>query len=134
VLALVYAKSNATSGGFFPNGVNGTINSSDTAATGGGSTGAGGATLTASPNPILVTGGAGGVTTITWNAPSAQTIEVHVDRPNGGLLTRFGSSGSMQTGPWVVDGTTFYLQDVSNGKLLTPVNTLATVVVKVQRT
>ena len=43
------------------------------------------------------------------------------------------SRGSAQTGLWVTDGMTFYLQDVSGGKSLTAENTLATVVVRLQR-
>jgi hypothetical protein len=112
---------NATSGGFFPNGVNGSLNtSSGSAAT------TDGATLTASPNPIPVTkANEDGVTTITWNAPSAQFIQVRVNSPTGPLLTYDGNSGSMQTGAWVVNGTTFYLIDVTNGKS----NVIASVVV-----
>ena len=44
---------------------------------------------------------------------------------NGGST----SAGSAQTGRWVSDGTTFYLQDVTSGKPLTANNTLATLVV-----
>ena len=133
VLYLVYAAANASSGGFFPNGVNGTLNTSSTAAMAGGSTGRNGVAFTADPNPIMTATGSGGVTTISWNAPSAQTIEVRVGRINGGLLTRFASKGSMQTGPWVFDGMTFYLQDVTGDKPLTAENTLATLTVHVQR-
>jgi hypothetical protein len=87
------------------------------------------ATLTATPNPIPVGAAPYGVTTITWNAPSAQTIEVHVGSPNGNLFTRNGSTGSQVTGAWVTDGMTFYLQDVSSGQPLTSDNTLTTVTV-----
>jgi hypothetical protein len=114
---------NATSGGFFPNGVNGTLNtSSATAAT------SDGATLTASPNPIHVAAGADGSTTISWNAPGASIIQVRVGSPTGALFTDNINSGSMMTAAWVTDGLTLYLQDVSNGKPLTSANTLATLV------
>jgi hypothetical protein len=90
--------------------------------------------LSANPNPIPVTGaGTLGMTTINWMAPGAETIEVRVSRPDGPLLVRFASRGSAQTGLWVADGTTFYLQDVSGGKPLTAENTLATIVVRLQR-
>ena len=92
-----------------------------------------GATLTAFPNPILVSGTADGVTTITWNAPNATVVEIHVGSPSGPLLTYEGNHGSIQTGPWVSDGLTFYLQDVTGGLPLTPANTLATLVAHVQR-
>ena len=92
-----------------------------------------GASLTASPNPIPVTGAADGTTTISWNAPSAAYIEIHVGSPNGPLFTYDGNHGSAQTGPWVTDGMTFYLQDVTDGKPRTADNTLATLVVHLQR-
>jgi len=72
-----------------------------------------------------------GQTTITWNAPSAQVIQVRVGSPTGALFTDNGPSGSMTTGQWVNNGTTLYLQDVTGGKALTPVNTLATLVINV---
>ena len=43
--------------------------------------------------------------------------------------SRAGIDGSAQTGAWVTDGMTFYLQDVTGGKPLTANNTLATLVV-----
>ncbi len=66
-----------------------------------------------------------GSTTVTWSTPSAGAVEVHVGAPNGPLFTYAGSSGSAQTGNWVTDGEVFFLQDVTNGKSLTPANTLA---------
>jgi hypothetical protein len=90
--------------------------------------------LTASPNPIPVTGSAVlGMTTISWMAPGVEAVEVRIGSPNGVLFADGGSRGSAQTGVWVPDGMTFYLQDVSNGKPLTAENTLATVVVRLQR-
>ena len=116
---------NATSGGFFPNGVNGTINTSSATPAVSDS-----ASLIANPNPIPVTGSAFlGQTTISWNAPMSRIIQVRVGAPNGTLLTDNVNSGSMMTGPWVGEGTTFYLQDVSQGQANTAANTLATLVV-----
>jgi hypothetical protein len=90
--------------------------------------------LTASPNPIPVTASAAfGMTTISWMAPSAQIVEVRVNSPDGQLFARGGGRGSAQTSVWVADGLTFYLQDVSGGRPLTAENTLATVVVRLQR-
>jgi len=89
--------------------------------------------LTATPNPIPLTGSATlGMTTITWMAPAAEAVEVHIGSPNGVVFVGGGSRGSAQTGLWVPDGMTFYLQDVSGGKPLTAENTLATVVVRFQ--
>jgi hypothetical protein len=91
-------------------------------------------TLTASPNPIPVAGGAlAGTTTLSWNAPGVQTIEIHIGAPDGKLFTLMGSRGSASTGPWVTEGTTFYLQDVSNGNPLTADYTLATLLVHVEK-
>jgi hypothetical protein len=92
-----------------------------------------GASLTASPNPIPVMGSGDGTSTISWNAPNAASVELHVGSPNGPLFASGGNHGSQQTGPWVTDGTTFYLQDVTGGKPLTANNTLATLVVHLQR-
>ncbi|MDP9169133.1 MAG: ferritin-like domain-containing protein [Acidobacteriota bacterium] len=128
VLFLAYNGANATGGGFFPNGVNGNINTS--AASAGSSDGA---TITANPNPIPVTGGGAGVTTISWNAPAASIIQIRVNSPTGPLFTNNINSGSMATGPWVQEGTTFYLQDVSGNLGITGGNTLATLVVHLQR-
>jgi hypothetical protein len=93
-----------------------------------------GLTLTANPNPIPVTGAdVLGMTTISWTAPGAQAVEVRIASPNGALFVGGGSRGSAQTGLWVRDGMTFYLQDISGDKPLTAENTLATVVVRLQR-
>jgi parallel beta-helix repeat protein len=90
--------------------------------------------LTASPNPIPVNGNAiVGQTTISWNAPGATVIEIHIGSPNGPVFTDQGNRGSLQTGVWVSDGLTFYLQDVSGGNPLTSDYTLATLVVHLQR-
>jgi hypothetical protein len=93
-----------------------------------------GATITAIPNPIQVTGSSGlGTALISWNAPNAQVIEVHVGSPSGTLFTQNSNRGSMSTGPWISEGMTFYLQDVTGGLPLTAANTLATTVVHLQR-
>jgi hypothetical protein len=93
-----------------------------------------GASLTVVPNPIAVTGGATlGSATISWKAPNAGEIEVHVGSPSGQLFTEAGNRGSATTGAWVGDGTTFYLQDVTGGKPLTSANTLATAVAHLQQ-
>jgi hypothetical protein len=116
---------NATSGGFFPHGVNGTLNTSSATPAVSDSP-----SLTANPNPIPLTSSAFlGQTTISWNAPMSSIIQVRVGAPNGTLLTDNVNSGSMMTGPWVTDGMTFYLQDVSQGQANTAANTLATLVV-----
>ena len=92
-----------------------------------------GPSLTATPNPITVTGNAMvGLTTLTWNAPDAQVVEIHVGKLDGPLFARVSNHGSAPTGSWVSDGMTFYLQDVTAGRPLTSDNTLAIVVVHLQ--
>jgi uncharacterized protein (TIGR03437 family) len=68
-----------------------------------------------------------GPSTLSWDAPTATNVEVHVNAPNGPLFTSGGPQGTATTGYWVSSGTTFYLQDVSNGLPLTAANTLKTV-------
>lgn len=93
-----------------------------------------GTTFTASPNPIPVTGNAVvGQTTLSWSAPDAQVIEIHIGSPDGTLFLTEGNRGSIQTGTWVSDGLTFYLQDVTGGKPLTSDSTLATLVVHLKK-
>src|SRR5580658_10392263 len=66
---------------------------------------------------------------LTYSAPGATAIEIHIDKPWGVLLARFsGPTGSATTGEWEPDGMRFFLQDVSNGHPLTAQYTLATVV------
>jgi hypothetical protein len=127
VLFIAYAAPNVSSGGFFPSGVNGFFTASDTGSTGDLTT------LTASPNPIPVSAGQDGVTTISWNAPVSSVIEVHIGSPTGALFSRSSNHGAMETGAWVTDGTLFYLQDVSVGPA-SPANTLAVLTVNLQTT
>jgi hypothetical protein len=89
-----------------------------------------GPSLTANPNPIPVAPGARvGQTTISWSAPDVQLVEIHIGSPDGQLFTYEGNRGSLQTGVWAGEGTTFYLQDVSGGKPRTSDYTLATLVI-----
>ena len=95
------------------------------------STGAKNASITADPNPIQVCDGSGtGITKLKWTSVGPAVVEMHVNSPNGDLLARTGANGMATTGNWVKDGMIFYLQDVTNGKPLTPENTLATITLK----
>jgi hypothetical protein len=89
------------------------------------------AILTANPNPIQVCDGTGlGVTTLTWSALGHSDLQVRIGSPNGQLFST-SPAASYPTDKWAADGMTAYLQDVTNGKPLTPENTLATVTFKV---
>jgi ferritin-like protein len=116
---------NASSGGFFPAGVNGLFNMSSAAAA------VSDNAITANPNPAPHTASGDAMITISWNAPTATTVEVRVLSPTGPLFAEGGSTGSQQTGLWVSNGLTFYLQNVTGGLPLTAANTLGTVTVTV---
>jgi hypothetical protein len=89
--------------------------------------------LSATPNPAPPANSAGLVqVTLTWGAPGASQVEIHLGAPDGVFMTGGGSSGSATTGGWVPNGMKFYLQDVSGGKALTGANTLADLTVVVR--
>lgn len=92
-----------------------------------------GASITAIPNPIPVTGFGDGAALITWVAPNASVVEVHIGGPTGPLFAISGNRGSEMTGTWVADGTAFYLQDVSGGATASASNTIATTVAHIAR-
>ena len=91
----------------------------------------------ADPNPIIVRDGSGvGETALFINTAASRAVEVHVQSPDGPLFARIISimnetTAVAPTEKWVADGTTFYIQDVSNGKKLSAENTLGTVKVRV---
>ncbi len=127
VLLLAYNASSASSGGFFPSGVNGNSSLLMSSAT---QASIDTSTLVASPNPIILQGAPYGTTTIYWNCPSSvQYIQIRVGSPTGPLFTTNTGTGSMRTGAWVTDGQVFFLQDITNGKAVIADNTLATLIV-----
>jgi hypothetical protein len=84
--------------------------------------------ISAQPNPFTPDPQGLGHTTLTWTSSGTTQVEVHVNAPNGNLLTSSGpGTYSATTGHWVRNGMRFYLQNVSNGLPLTSANTLATV-------
>lgn len=90
------------------------------------------ASITADPNPVRVCDGSGvGVTKLSWKSVGTTQVEVHVGSPDGVLFAQTAPTSKAETGKWVIDGMTFFLQDVSGGKPLTADNTLATETVKV---
>lgn len=87
--------------------------------------------IAAEPNPCLADSQGHGITTLSWMTYGASRVEVHLDAPDGLLFARTGPGiFSQQTGQWVRDGMTFYLQNVSGGLALTPENTIAVVTLK----
>lgn len=99
-----------TSGGFFPAGVNGNLNMSETtpAMTDG-------VTFTLT-SPIMATNGMGS-TTISWSVPASMNvtqISIRLGSPAGTYFIYGPPSGSMTTPNWVQDGQVFYLQNASN--------------------
>jgi DNA-binding beta-propeller fold protein YncE len=86
-----------------------------------------GVTFHANPNPVLAGSSGAARTTLFWNAPGTSELELRIGRPDGVLMGRQAQWGSATTGDWVVEGMTFYLQDVSGGRPLTAENTLGTV-------
>jgi hypothetical protein len=125
VLALAYGANNAVSGGFFPGGANGIVNMSAAA-----TANSDGASITASPNPIILASG-DGTTTISWNAPGSSIVQIRVGSPTGPVFAYGGPTGSAPTGAWVTDGTTFYLQNGGQGGDVTMGTALASVVVHI---
>jgi len=132
VLLLAFGSANASSGGFFPGGVNGLFNTSAASpATSDTGSSTSDDVISATPNPAPHLPSGNAMTTIEWNTTTSTSIEIHLNSPSGPLFVSGGSTGSAPTGPWVSNGLTFFLQDVSGGKALTAANTLGSVVVSV---
>ncbi len=90
--------------------------------------------ISANPNPFTPDAYGKGQTTLTWTSTATRSVEVHINAPDGSMFAGSGpGSFSSTTGHWVRDGTTFYLQNVSNGLPLTSANTLARVTLTASR-
>ena len=87
-----------------------------------------GASLSVIPSPVPVTGSAEGTALVSWFAPNATIIEIHVGSPTGPLFAHSINHGSQTATGWLADGLTLYLQDVTNGAAAAS-NTIATAVV-----
>ncbi len=74
-----------------------------------------------------------GAVELNWTANPGTRTEIHVNAPDGPMLTAGGAAGQAKTPNWVKDGTEFFLQDVSEGRPLTPDFTLARVRVGVAK-
>jgi hypothetical protein len=90
----------------------------------------GNVSFTANPNPITAGSNGLGQTTLSYSSYSSN-VEIHVGSPDGPMVMASGPSGSVTTGSWVTNGTTFFLQDVSSNRSLTINNTMAVLSAKV---
>lgn len=108
------------------------------AALGAGGTGSGnsvftsGVTLTATPNPVAPEANGTGTIVLAWSgAPGNVAVYEGSPVAGGGQLALGGPSGSANASN-VQDGTTFYLQDLTNATPKSLVATLATLTVHVE--
>ena len=79
--------------------------------------------IKAIPNPAHHYDGLGSAT-IKWESRGTKLVEVHVDYPNGPLFSRTENSGEEETGRWIYNGRSLYLQDISDGLQLSYKNTI----------
>jgi hypothetical protein len=87
--------------------------------------------IAADPNPFRADSRGFGETTVLWMTYATSEVEIHLDAPDGQLFAKSGPGRfSQRTGPWVSDGTRFYLQNVSGNLALTPENTLGSVTIR----
>jgi 2-polyprenyl-3-methyl-5-hydroxy-6-metoxy-1,4-benzoquinol methylase len=90
--------------------------------------------IAAEPNPFCADSQGQGRTTVSWMTYATSKVEIHLDAPEGPLFARSGPGiFSQETGQWVRDGTTLYLQNVSRGLPLTDENTIAIVTLRRQQ-
>ncbi len=85
--------------------------------------------LTANPNPII-TCSSTGATNLSWTTTGVTAVQIRRSSPDGALVTSGGASGVHAVGD-AGNGTTFYLQNTSDGLPLTEENTLDTVTVTI---
>ncbi len=69
--------------------------------------------IAAEPNPFRADSQGRGRMTVSWMTYATNKVEIHLDAPDGPLFARRGPGiFSQETGQWVREGTTFYLQNV----------------------
>jgi hypothetical protein len=92
----------------------------------------GSASLTADPNPVIVTDNTGlGETVVNWKSNVAR-VDIRVESFNGKLFASGGSTGSARTGKWVRKGSKFFMQDHDAADPTSAAATLATLTVDVR--
>jgi len=52
---------------------------------------------------------------LTWIASKWQSVEVHMNAPDGPVFVATAGGGEADTGDWVISSTRFFLQDVTGG-------------------
>ena len=79
-------------------------------------------TIRLEPNPIVLTemndslcGTPTGTACVSWCGEGVREVEVRVGSPSGPLFARTGPEGGAKSASWIVNGTVFYLQDVTAG-------------------
>jgi hypothetical protein len=81
--------------------------------------------LSANPNPIVLVPGQGaGKTTLSWNAPGYDQVFIRINGTN--MTGTRGTSGSVETGNWVSNGSVFELVDAVSGRVLATVTVAVT--------
>ncbi len=89
--------------------------------------------LTADPNPIPVwRSGTTWMTRLTWDCDGPGPVEIRVGAPDGTVFAQGGPHGSAIADDWIRNGTTFFLQDVEDGRSLRAENTLDRLAVTVE--
>ncbi len=90
--------------------------------------------IKADPNPIKICNNKStDKVKISWEAKGTSFTQVRIGTPDGPLFLGDGPKGTSPTGPWVGEGTTFYLQDGSSKTPTLPSYTLAKVVISAVR-
>ena len=64
------------------------------------------------------------VTTLHWNVPDVETVEIRVAEKNGALFAVSSGAGSKQTERWVKHGMRFFLIEAVSRKVLAEANVL----------
>ena len=80
--------------------------------------------LSVSPNPAPFDARGLATVTLEWTSTGAEATELRLSGPGGTLVSRTAGCGRTETGPWVSDGMTFFLQDASADKARTLGSTL----------
>ncbi|HWF46652.1 MAG TPA: hypothetical protein VG168_06585 [Bryobacteraceae bacterium] len=91
-----------------------------------------GVTFAADPDPVMGDGPVKlGKTTLSWKTP-VKSVQIRLGAPDGKLFAISGGAQQAETGYWVANGMTFYLQDNTALNPTDPSATLAKLAVSVK--